>query len=129
MGELNWEEEDWDADRVRRTYDEAVAVQRVLWGTLAIAPDGTAAGVSEVAASRLEPERAYQFDTVVERAHRGRRLGLRMKLANQRAFQAAWPAARVMHTWNAATNTHMIAINERMGYRPSGVEAEWGRDD
>jgi GNAT superfamily N-acetyltransferase len=129
MGELNWEEEDWDAGRVRRAYDEAAETQRVVWGTLAIAPDGSAAGVSELTASRLEPERAYQWDTIVERAHRGHRLGLRMKVANQRAFQAAWPAARRMHTWNAATNAHMIAINERMGYRPAGIEAEWARDE
>ncbi len=127
-GESGLEEERWDVDRVGRTYAEQVAMGRRLWGTMALAPDGSAAGVSELVVSRHDPVRAYQFDTVVERAHRGHRIGLLMKLANQRVFQREWPRARVLHTWNAADNTHMVAINDLMGFRPTELEGLWGKD-
>jgi hypothetical protein len=33
-----------------------------------------------------------------------------------------------MNTWNAESNTHMIAINERLGYRPVEYWTEWQLD-
>jgi GNAT superfamily N-acetyltransferase len=61
---------------------------------------------------------AWQHITIVDPDHRGHRLGYRVKVANLAWTLEREPALRVIDTWNAAANTHMIAINEAMGYRP-----------
>jgi GNAT superfamily N-acetyltransferase len=71
------------------------------------------------------PDHAWQFVTVVDPAHRGRRLGLTVKLANLRHALGREPALRVIDTWNAATNRHMIAINEAMGFRTVDAWGKW----
>ena len=73
----------------------------------------TAAGVPS-----LEPGRCYQWGTLVDQAHRGHRLGLAVKAANLRRIQAEAPSLRSMTTFNAEVNDHMVAINERLGFRP-----------
>ncbi|MDG4822514.1 GNAT family N-acetyltransferase [Asanoa sp. WMMD1127] len=67
----------------------------------------------------------FQQITLVDPAHRGHRLGVLVKLANLRAVLAAEPALRVIDTWNAAVNSHMIAINEAMGFRPVDEWHSW----
>jgi GNAT superfamily N-acetyltransferase len=64
------------------------------------------------------PEHAIQQITIVDPAHRGHRLGLAVKLANLELLLAHSPQLRFIDTWNAATNQHMIAINEQLGFRP-----------
>ena len=48
-----------------------------------------------------------------------------VKIANLRRAQVAWPAARSVITWNASENRHMLAINNALGFRPSGLEGAW----
>ena len=38
------------------------------------------------------------------------------------------PQARLLHTWNADVNSHMIAINEAMGFRAVQRESMWRID-
>ena len=67
----------------------------------------------------------YQWGTFVHRKHRGHRLGLATKALNLRAVQAVrGDLARVI-TQNAETNDYMVSINERMGFRPIEVVAEF----
>ena len=66
-----------------------------------------------------------QYDTSVVRAHRGHRLGLLLKIEMLRWLGDAEPQLRVLDTWNAATNSHMIAVNERLGYSVIGEGLEW----
>jgi hypothetical protein len=54
----------------------------------------------------------------VRRDARGHRLGLAVKLANLRLLQAERPDIEVLTTYNAEVNTHMIEVNERLGFRP-----------
>jgi hypothetical protein len=37
----------------------------------------------------------------------------------------AAPAVERVITWNAASNTHMIAINEALGFRPRLRFSQW----
>jgi RimJ/RimL family protein N-acetyltransferase len=61
---------------------------------------------------------ARQRVTIVEPAHRGRRLGLVVKSANHAYARAHEPALRVIDTWNAEENTHMRAVNAALGFQP-----------
>lgn len=48
----------------------------------------------------------------------GRRLGLAVKVANLRLLQHERADIRVVTTYNAEVNTHMVGVNERVGFVP-----------
>ncbi|MDO5663493.1 MAG: N-acetyltransferase, partial [Brachybacterium sp.] len=103
---------------------------RAQWGrdyALAIAVDasGEPVAYSELSHPRDRPEVAIQDDTLVHGDHRGHGLGLLVKAAALVALTDAVPTVRRIHTWNAAENTHMLAINRRLGFRAVGVTGAW----
>lgn len=123
---LNWEGEIWDAARVRRN-EETLArsgVQTVV--SAAVHQDTGELVAYTVLNWRPEaPAAILQQDTLVTSDHRGRRLGMLIKVANLRRAQGRWPSARSVLTWNANENQHMLAINVALGFRPAGYEGEW----
>jgi hypothetical protein len=64
----------------------------------------------------VAPETASQGITVVLPGHRGRRLGMSLKVATLRALREAEPRCRHVFTDNADVNVHMNAVNERLGF-------------
>ena len=86
---------------------------------------GDLAGHTVVAVEAMQPWHAFQLDTSVLRPHRGYRLGLALKIAMLRRLAAAEPQARVIETFNAASNDHMIEVNELLGHRPVARVVEW----
>lgn len=125
LGELDYSPEVWDAGRVAEQDAELAAVGRSSWTAVAVVPDGAWAGFTQLTWSRHEPQRLHQWDTLVLREHRGRRLGLLLKLEALRLATADVPGATVCSTWNAEQNTPMVAVNEAMGYRPVELLEEW----
>jgi GNAT superfamily N-acetyltransferase len=77
---------------------------------------GAVAALTEVLVRRSY--RADQEDTAVVPAHRGRGLGLWVKSDMLLRLRAERPDVTEVITGNATTNRHMLAINERLGYRP-----------
>ena len=61
----------------------------------------------------------------MHREHRGHKLGLATKAVNLRAAQALRDDLTLVTTQNAETNDYMVSINERMGFRPVEVSAEF----
>ena len=117
------EPEVWDGDRVRTEDAQAAARGRVLVTTAARhRHSGMLAGYTQASAPTENPARAYQDDTIVVEPHRGHGLGLAMKATNHRALRAASPGSRQIVTWNAGVNAHMIAVNARLGFRPTAQE-------
>jgi GNAT superfamily N-acetyltransferase len=127
MGELDYGPERWDPGRVRRR-DLAVESAGLRMHTLvAIAPDGSTAGSTEVAVAE-DGAFAWQWGTSVAPAHRGHRLGMLLKASMVRRLRAEEPALTVVSTWNADSNTHMVAINDALGYVPVERMGEWQLD-
>lgn len=127
--DMTWEPEVWDAERYR-TKDEAVAARgRRRVGT-AVRHDATGrlVGFTDIGVNARRPDVAYQWDTIVTTDHRGHRLGLLLKAANLELLLATVPGVRVVNTWNAAVNRHMIAINEELGFRAVEQWQEWQLD-
>ncbi|WP_205472427.1 GNAT family N-acetyltransferase [Nocardioides sp. SYSU D00038] len=85
---------------------------------------GELAGQSVVVVDGERPEQASQHDTSVARAHRGHRLGLLLKTEMVRWLRETEPRLESLDTWNAGSNEHMIAVNERLGYVALGRELE-----
>lgn len=86
--------------------------------TIALAPDGTGAGLSELQINRHRPSLASQGDTGVRREHRGHGLGRWLKAENLRLAREVEPRIAVVETYNAETNPWMLDINVAMGFRP-----------
>ncbi len=58
----------------------------------------------------------YQGITIVDKGHRGHRLGLLLKLVNLRLVRENFPHVRAIWTDNADVNAPMIGINVVLGY-------------
>ncbi|HEU5129600.1 MAG TPA: GNAT family N-acetyltransferase [Glycomyces sp.] len=119
MGEdLDIRPAEWDAARVRdieRTLRERAQLQ--LGTAVRHIETGEVAGYTTILVNPGDEEHAWQDDTIVDPAHRGKRLGTILKIANQRLLREYRPRMRYVHTWNAEVNDHMIGINEAIGYR------------
>ena len=83
---------------------------------MAIAPDGSVAGVSDVRVDDSDPARAGRDHDRRPRPP-GRRLGLALKTATHDLAVATCPALVSVDTSNAEVNTWMNAVNEALGYR------------
>ena len=128
-GGLDIEPEHWDRDRVRQREATIRDQGRTHLVTGArVGRDGPLVAFSDLATSRHAPEHAFQWATLVVTEHRGHRLGALVKLANLERLPAVAPQARLLHTWNADVNSHMIAINEAMGFRAVQRESMWRID-
>ncbi|MCA1712274.1 MAG: GNAT family N-acetyltransferase [Actinobacteria bacterium] len=129
LGDMDWEPEVWDAQRYRDKEAAAGAAGRVRYATLAVSETtGKAAGFTDIGVSRYRPDVAYQWETIVDREHRGHGLGYVLKAHNHRLLVDSSPDTRLINTWNAETNVHMIAVNDRLGFDPVELWTEWQLD-
>jgi hypothetical protein len=86
---------------------------------------GVLAGHTVVSVDADNPGFGAQYDTSVLADHRGHRLGLLLKIEMLRWLGDTEPQLRVLDTWNAASNDHMIDVNEQLGYVVVGSAVEW----
>ncbi|MEU8299337.1 GNAT family N-acetyltransferase [Micromonospora sp. NPDC048909] len=126
LGDLEWEAEQVDAERIRGT-ERALAARGRRQYHVAAQHDESGKLVAwtllDLGASA--DWHAFQQITIVDPAHRGHRLGLLTKIENLRHLLAHEPAVRAIDTFNAAENSHMIVINEQLGFRPVDGWTDW----
>ena len=108
----------WDADRVRERTGSLLRAGHLRGYTVAAVHDATGemAGFTAIVVDPEHPEWAYQLLTAVTRPHRGYRLGLLTKAAMLQWLAEAEPKVDRIVTGNAASNKHMIAVNETLGF-------------
>ncbi|WP_144791318.1 GNAT family N-acetyltransferase [Kocuria palustris] len=124
-----WDPEPWDAQRVRRT--EALRREdgdRSLMSVVEHIPTGELVGMTEVVIPQPHRGAGLQDETVVLREHRGRRLGLRLKLENLRQIARTAPEVEAIFVWTHSGNTRMNWVNRRLGARVVGRSAVWQRE-
>lgn len=129
LGDMQWKEEKYDVSRVRANEEAAVARGRLRIVTAArqLATDRLV-GYTEIGVNTSAPTIGYQWDTIVQREHRGHRLGLLMKAANLAFLRRSIDGVQILNTWNAEVNVHMIAVNEALGFRAMDRCLEWELD-
>ncbi|MEU0567562.1 GNAT family N-acetyltransferase [Nonomuraea sp. NPDC005983] len=118
---------DYDVERVRLREESLALTGDDCYTVIARrASDGAPAGYTRI---RLLADRSsdwgHQEDTTVLAEHRGRRLGLLLKLANLLWLREREPGIGRIITWNATSNAHMLAINEALGFRVLDEWNEW----
>jgi len=127
--DIDVEAEHWDAQRVRSHEATTDAMGRDLLVAAARHRDsGELVGYSELTVSREQPQTAYQWDTLVVRAHRGHRLGGLLKVTTMRLLEAGQYPTKKITTFNSTLNTPMIAVNEALGARVAGAMVAWRKD-
>ncbi len=116
--DLEWSVPTIDEEAVRTREAVWAASKTTLARTLALAPDGSGAGISELYVNGYRPSLADQGDTGVVASHRGHGLGRWLKAENLRFAQRLVPGFAVIETYNAQSNPWMLDINVAMGFRP-----------
>lgn len=118
MGDVDEKPFHWDADRIRAAQSTIVERGGVMVTVVAVAPDGTHAGYSELVQRAPGDVRAVQYDTAVAPAHRGLGLGQAVKLRMLELVAEEGLPVREIATTVADDNGPMRAVNKLLGYRP-----------
>lgn len=126
-GDAGLENEHWDAARVRKDEADLVRVGREMQVVVARASDGSLAGHTQLAFP-ADCTEVYQWDTLVRPEHRGHGLGLALKIRAMEASADLLEGRRRVTTENAASNAHMIAVNEKLGFRQTAWAGEYVRN-
>jgi GNAT superfamily N-acetyltransferase len=117
LGDLDLSASEWSPERIRAAERRQVDTRRHVQTAMAIAPDGSVAGVSDVRVDDSDPVHGQVGITIVAPAHRGRRLGLALKLTTHDLAVGTYPDLVSVDTSNAEVNTWMNDVNEALGYR------------
>ena len=128
LDDLDMEDEVFSAERVQAYERSTIESGHRLYRVVARhRQTGRLAGHTVVVVDVEDPRLAHQHDTSVLREHRGHRLGLLVKADMMRWLVEQEPRIEALATWNAETNEHMVAVNERLGYRAVGRELSFQR--
>lgn len=126
--DLDLEDEAFSPDRIRAFEAAQEAHERRNYRLVARhRATGELAGHTMVGIAAQQPWQAWQLDTSVVRSHRGNRLGLLLKAEMLGWLRDSEPQLHRLDTWNAASNAHMIQINETLGYRVIAGKIGWQR--
>ena len=129
MGELQWDAPQVDVARLREVEAAQAASRWRIFSAGAVhQPTGRLVALTTIGGQESTPWHAYQWITLVDPPHRGHRLGALVKVENLRYALRHQPELRVIDTWNAAVNRHMISINEAMGFRPVDAWVNWQQE-
>lgn len=127
--DLDIEDEVFSAERLRAFEVAQAARGRRIYRLVARkrGGGGELAGHTVVGVDADRPGLAEQYDTSVQRAHRGHRLGVLLKIDMLRWLAEEEPQLRTLDTWNATSNAHMVAVNELLGYSVVDRGIGWQR--
>ncbi|KAA9110785.1 GNAT family N-acetyltransferase [Microbacterium rhizomatis] len=123
---MEFDEEEWDAARLRRHEAIYLDAGRPMQVTAAqhIAT-GELCAFNELVIGSDLTEATHQEDTLVLAEHRGHRLGLLVKCAALLAWRDFAPDSPRVLTYNAEENRPMLDINEAMGFVPIAYGGAW----
>lgn len=129
MGEMDYEQEKWDAARYRAKEQAAMERKRTRVASAVVhEATGQVAGITDIGVQRGRSQIAFQWDTIVDPDHRGHRLGMVLKTWNHRYLVEQVPGVTHINTWNAASNTFMVAVNDALGFEIAERWSEWQLD-
>lgn len=122
-------EDVWTVERVREEDDAAAGDPRpYLVAVVEHVPTGQLAGYTTLAVPVETDRPVSQFDTLVLREHRGKGLGMLLKVANIDNLQQRYPGRPSIITSNAEDNRFMLDVNEAVGFAPIGYDGAWRKD-
>lgn len=127
-GIIAFEEDRMDAAAWAEEVAQLRSVGRELRTTVALSPDDEVVAYNDLVLQDNDTGRVSQWGTLVRADHRGRRLGLAVKVAGLQTLAEAHPGCTQVHTTNAEVNAQMIGINEALGFRAVAVHPGFYRE-
>jgi GNAT superfamily N-acetyltransferase len=124
-GDIEFEAEALTPEVWLEREDQLRAARRLRSTVVALDGDRQVVGYSDLSIPLDDRENIHQWGTLVRRDHRGHRLGLALKARNLLEVQREHPGRTALHTANAEVNASMIAVNERLGFRPVEIYPEF----
>jgi RimJ/RimL family protein N-acetyltransferase len=94
----------------------------------AVTADGVVGGFTSFGAYPEHLGAMETWGTGVIAEHRGRGLGLRLKAEAISWMCRQYPQAGWVHTFNNHGNEHMLAVNDKLGFRPTNREQSFEFD-
>jgi GNAT superfamily N-acetyltransferase len=120
------EPEVWDAERITDLERRCFASGQQFYSVAARhEATGRLVAITQMFVEPGTPGWGFQMITAVLPAHRGHRLGLLVKAEMLDLLATHEPGIRHILTGNGASNQHMIAINEQLGYIVTSVYRNW----
>lgn len=116
-GEVKFEAESLNPELYQRYLDLERSQARTRLTTVAVEQStGTVVAYTDLVLPSGSPTHVWQWGTLVDRPHRGHRLGTAIKVENVRRLQEDHPERSVVATGNDETNSWMVNINEALGF-------------
>lgn len=126
---LDIDAQSWDAERVAESDAIALAGARSRQTTvIRHVASGELVAFNELSIGADRTTATEQGDTLVASAHRGRKLGMVVKLEGLRRWRDFAPASPRVVTWNAEENRPMLDVNEAIGFIPAAYIGAWRLD-
>lgn len=120
---------EWDVTQLRQAEELSAATgRRTLVAAAECLQTHKLVGFTSISLLGGEKEVAFQDDTVVEQEHKGKNIGLHIKVANMAALMREFPQIKTIYTWNAPESSHLLEVNARLGFVNAGVTGQWRKD-
>ena len=120
-GEVDYEAESMTPESFRQAEKRLHATGRTRLSTVALTPEDQVVAYTDLVVKADPSQRVQQWGTLVDRRHRGHRLGTAVKVANLVALQETFPGRSEVVTSNAEVNQNMVGINDALGFEPVAV--------
>lgn len=88
-------------------------------------PTGRLVGFTAISILGHRDDVVFQDETLVLQEHRGRKLGMLIRVCNLERLALEQPAARRLYAWNAAEKDYMAVVNDALGFTTAGYTGEW----
>lgn len=122
-------DEPWDVAKLRQAEElSAASGRRSIVTAAEFLETGKLVAFTSISLLGKESSVAFQDDTVVEVDHRGKKVGLSIKVANMELLMREFPQAKTIYTWNAPENSHLLEVNAQLGFVSAGVTGQWRKD-
>lgn len=123
------EQSDWDEAKLRESEKlSQVSGRRSIVTAAECVATGTLVAFTSISILGHRPDVAFQDETVVQEEHKGKLVGLHIKVANMDLLAREFPGTKTSYTWNAPESTGMSLANKAVGYQSAGVTGLWIKD-
>ncbi|WP_207797262.1 GNAT family N-acetyltransferase [Arthrobacter glacialis] len=121
--------EAWDVAKLREAEElSALTGRHTLVSAAECLETGALVAFTSISVLKHRDDVAFQDDTVVDSQHRGKDVGLHIKVENMEQLTREFPQVKTLYTWNSPDNTYMLSVNAQLGFVSAGVTGQWRKD-